>query len=65
MVIKINNRPVQVREDDRKPVDKIYLTVSGLGTFGLLWIIDEFARTFTGASPFPFTHIINWVLSCF
>lgn len=65
MVIKINKKPVQVKKDEKKPVDKLYLTVSGLGTFIILWVMDSLGRIMLGTSPFPFTHIIDWVLSCF
>lgn len=65
-VVKINNQPVQVRqEDDKNKIDWFYLSVCGTGTLLALWFLDCVAAMFVGTHPFPWTQWISVVFSWF
>jgi hypothetical protein len=46
MVVKINGKPLKVKEDNEKRVDWIYLATTVLGYGLILWIIRLAAVTF-------------------
>lgn len=48
MTIKINGRPMQVREEERKPFDWVYFAVTCIGYGFIFWIIKLAAHTFLG-----------------
>lgn len=49
MVIKINNKPIQVKEDNEHKIDWLYLAVTCVGYGLIIWIIRLAAITFLGA----------------
>jgi hypothetical protein len=64
MSVKINQKPIVVREDNGKEKDfsLIYFTVSCIGYFMVFWILDYCCFTFLGVHPFPF---IKWIVGLF
>jgi hypothetical protein len=66
MVVKINSRPVLVAEEEEKePINWVYLTVSTCGYLLALWIMDFVAATFLHVHPFPFIKFVGVILSWF
>jgi hypothetical protein len=47
MVVKINNKPIRVKEDEKR-IDWVYLTVTVIGYGLIFWIIKLAATTFLG-----------------
>jgi hypothetical protein len=47
MVVKINNKPIKVKEDEKR-IDWVYLTVTVIGYGLIIWIIRLAAITFLG-----------------
>jgi hypothetical protein len=47
MVVKINNKPIRVKEDEKR-IDWVYLSVTVIGYGFILWIIRLAAITFLG-----------------
>jgi hypothetical protein len=60
MVIKLNQKPIVVREDneDQKDFSPVYFAVSCIGYALILWIMDYSCFMFFGLHPFPF---LNWL----
>jgi hypothetical protein len=48
MVMKINGKPVLVKEEEEKKVDWVYLAVTVIGYGLIFWIIRLAAITFLG-----------------
>lgn len=48
MVVKINGKPIQVKEEEEKDIDWIYLAVTCVGYGLIIWIIRLAAITFLG-----------------
>lgn len=48
MVVKINGKPVQVKEEEEKEIDWVYMAVTVLGYGLIIWIIRLAAMTFLG-----------------
>jgi hypothetical protein len=46
MVIKINGKPVQVKEEEEKGIDWTYLGVTVIGYGLIIWILKIAATTF-------------------
>jgi hypothetical protein len=47
MVVKINNKPIRVKEDEKR-IDWVYLSVTVIGYGLIFWIIRLVAITFLG-----------------
>jgi hypothetical protein len=47
MVVKINNKPIRVKEDEKR-IDWVYLSVTVIGYGLIFWIIRLAAITFLG-----------------
>jgi hypothetical protein len=70
MVVKINNKPMQVKEDEDNLFSPTYIAVSSFGTLSMLWLFDHVCRLFVYESPFPWMHdaveflagVIQWFL---
>lgn len=64
MVVKINNKPVQVRsEEDKEGIDWVYLGVTVTGYSLLVYVLDYAAAIFVGIHPFPFIKFVGVILS--
>lgn len=48
MVIKINNRPIQVKEEEEKEFSWVYFAVTCVGYGLIIWILRVAAITFLG-----------------
>lgn len=48
MVVKINGKPVQVKEEEEKEFSWIYMTVTIIGYGLIIWILRVAAMTFLG-----------------
>jgi hypothetical protein len=48
MVVKINSRPIQVKEDAEREFSWIYLVVTCVGYGLIIWILRLAAITFLG-----------------
>ena len=46
MVVKINSKPLQVKEDEEKKVDWVYLSLATIGYGLIFWIMRLAALTF-------------------
>lgn len=56
MVVKINNKPIQVRQEEDSEFSWTYLCVSTFGYGLVLYMMDFVARIFIGTSPMPWLH---------
>lgn len=59
MLIKINNKPLIVKEEpehDTNPI--IHITIAGITLFFGLYLLDYVSHLFLGVSPFPIIHTI-------
>lgn len=69
MVVKINNKPIKVTEDDNEAwyqeVDWVYMGVSSIGYLLALYAVDLMASVFLGIHPFPFIKFVGVILSWF
>lgn len=48
MVVKINGKPIQVKEEEDEGIDWIYLAVTCIGYGLIIWILKVAAMTFLG-----------------
>jgi hypothetical protein len=48
MVVKINSKPIVVKEEEVKKIDWVYLSVTVIGYGLILWIMRLAAITFLG-----------------
>lgn len=63
MVVKLNGKPVQVKEkEDKLGIDWVYLGISGLGTLLGLYVVDLAAVSFLGVHAFPFIKFVGVIL---
>jgi hypothetical protein len=60
MLIKLNNKPIDVVEDNEEEKEKslVYWGVSTVGYVLVLWIMDMVCYTFFYIHPFPF---LSWL----
>jgi hypothetical protein len=60
MLVKLNNKPIDVVEDNEKDKEfsPVYLCVSGVGYVLVLFIMDMVCHTFFYIHPFPF---LTWL----
>jgi hypothetical protein len=60
MVIKLNQKPIVVRDEDaeEKDFNPVYLTVCCIGYALIFWIMDYSCFVFFGFHPFPFLNFI-------
>ena len=67
MVVKLNQKPIVVRDDDNEDKDfsPVYLAVSTLGYLLIFWIMDYSCFVFFGIHPFPFLKFIGGLFSWF
>jgi hypothetical protein len=64
MLIKINNKPIRVVEEDEEQKDFsiVYFTVSSVGYLLVLWIMDYVCYTFFYVHPLPFVSaFFHWL----
>lgn len=64
MVVKLNHKPIVVRDEDSgdKDFSPFYFAVSCVGYAMIFWIMDYSCFIFFGFHPFPF---IKWILGVF
>jgi hypothetical protein len=69
MVVKINNKPIQVTEDQDevwyKEVDWFHISMTTIAYLLVFHVLDLAAASFLGAHPFPFIKFIGVILSWF
>lgn len=69
MVIKINSKPIQVKEDDEEPwyskINWMYIFISLTGYLLGFYVLDLAAWNFLSVHPFPFTKFVGVILSWF
>ena len=64
MVVKINQKPIKVYEDneEEQPKGWIYVAVSSVGYLSILVLMDMICHIFLSSSPFPF---LSWIWRLF
>ena len=62
MLVKLNNKPIDVVEDNEEEKEKslVYWCVSSIGYVLVLWIMDMVCYTFFTIHPFPF---LSWLVN--
>lgn len=64
MLIKINNKPVTVtEEDDKSSLSIPYICVSTLGYTLIFWFLDYVCYTFFFVHPFPWITFVGKIIS--
>ena len=60
MLIKINNKPIEVKEESEESTfSPVYLTVSLTGYFFILYLLDYISIIFLGHSTLPIIKSIG------
>lgn len=61
MVVKINKKPIKIKDEsmEDKDFNYVYVGVCGVGTFLLLGLLDYICYLFFYVHPFPFTKFLG------
>jgi hypothetical protein len=67
MVVKLNHKPIVVRDEDSEEKDfsPVYFAVCCIGYLLIFWVLDYCCFIFLGVHPFPFIKLIGSILAWF